>query len=107
MDSFQVMITPTANKDLIEIRDYIAYVLGVPHVALHYIREIRTQIEKLSYVASSIAPVPFEPWRSKGIRKIMANNFYIYYWINTSTNTVYVMTILYAKRDQLKALRNI
>ena len=30
MDSFQIVITPTAKNDLIEIRDYIAYVLGVP-----------------------------------------------------------------------------
>ena len=51
MDSFQIVITPTAKNDLIEIRDYIAYVLGVPQVALHYIRDIRKQIEKLSYLA--------------------------------------------------------
>lgn len=55
MDSFQIVITPTAKNDLIEIRDYIAYVLGVPQVALHYIRDIRKQIEKLSYLAPSIS----------------------------------------------------
>lgn len=107
MDSFQIIITPTAQKDLIEIRDYIAYVLGVPLVALKYIRDIREQIEKLAYLASSISPVPFEPWHSKEIRKVIANNFYIYYWINTTTNTVYVISVIYAKRDQLKALRNV
>ncbi len=46
MDSFQIVITPTAKNDLIEIRDYIAYVLGVPQVALHYIRDIRKQIRE-------------------------------------------------------------
>ena len=107
MDSFQIVITPTAKNDLIEIRDYIAYVLGVPQVALHYIRDIRKQIEKLSYLAPSISPVTFEPWHSKGIRKVIANNFYVYYWLNIDTKKVYIITILYAKRDQLKALKGI
>lgn len=36
MDSYEIIITPDAESDLIEIRDYIAYTLLVPEVALNY-----------------------------------------------------------------------
>lgn len=105
MDSFDIIITPDAEADLLEIRDYIAYTLLVPDVALDYIRAIRKEIEKLSYMAISIAPIDKEPWHSRGIRKTIAKNFYIYYRPDEPSGRVYVMNVIYAKRDQLKALK--
>ena len=55
MNSYEVIITPDAEADLFEIRDYIAYTLLVPDVALNYIRAIRSEIQQeLTYMASSI-----------------------------------------------------
>lgn len=105
MDSFEIVIAPDAEADLLEIRDYIAYTLLVPDVALDYIRVIRREIEKLSYMAVSIAPIDKEPWHSRGVRKIIAKNFHIYYKPDESSGRVYVMNVIYAKRDQLKALK--
>lgn len=106
MDSFEIFITPDAEADLLEIRDYVAYTLLVPDTAFNYIRAIRREIGKLSYMALSIAPVVEEPWHSRGVRKIVAKNFYIYYRLDESLGRVYVMNVIYAKRDQLKALKN-
>lgn len=47
---------------------------------------------------------PDEPWHSRGLRKITAKNFYIYYLTDDETDTIFVMNIIYTKRDQLKAL---
>lgn len=55
MDSYEIIITPDAEADLFEIRDYIAYTLLVPDVA---------------------------------------------------SGKVYILNVIYAKRDQLKALKN-
>ena len=107
VDSFEIVITPDAEADLLEIRDYIAYTLLVPDVALDYIRVIRREIEKLSYMTVSIAPIDKEPWHSRGVHKIIAKNFYIYYRLDESSGRVYVMIVIYAKRDQLKALKKI
>ena len=57
MDSYEIIITPDAETDLFEIRDYIAYTLLVPDIALNYIRAIRSELQKLTYMASSIAPI--------------------------------------------------
>lgn len=104
MASYEIIITPDAEADLMELCDYISDVLFVPDTALNYIRQIRNEISKLSYMAMSIALVPDEPWRSYGIRKIQANNFYVYYRVDESNNTVYVLNIIYKSRNQLKML---
>ena len=77
MDSFEIVITPDAEADLLEIRDYIAYTLLVPDAALDYIRAIRREIEKLRLfmmektirlrrLASSVDP-DYAEWRRLGI----------------------------------------
>lgn len=94
MDSYKIIITPDAETDLFEIRDYIAYTLLVPDVALNYIRAIRSEIQKLTYMASNIAPIEREPWHSRGVRKITAKNFYIYYRTDDSSGRVYILNAL-------------
>ena len=104
MDSYEVMMTPDAISDLVELRDYIAHVLQAPKTALAYIRSVRQVIAKLTYMATNIPPVADEPWHSRGLRKIMAKNFYVYYRIDEAAKRVYVMNVIYAKRDQLKQI---
>ena len=79
MNSYEIIVTPDAEADLYEIRNYIAETLLVPDVALNYIRVIRK-------------------------RKIIAKNFYIYYRPDEVSGRVYVLNVIYAKRDQLKTL---
>ncbi len=104
MDSYEIIVTPDAEADLHEIRDYIAETLLVPDVALNYIRVIRKEMEKLSYMADSIAPEEREPWHSRGARKIGAKNFFIYYRPDAVSGRVYVLNVIYARSDQLKVL---
>lgn len=104
MSSYEIIITPDAEADLYEIKNYIAETLLIPDVALNYIRAIRKEMEKLSYMADSIAPEEREPWHSRGVRKIIAKNFYIYYRPDEVSGRVYVLNVIYAKRDQLNVL---
>lgn len=104
MVSYEVIMTPDAVTDLTELRDYIADILLVPEIALRYVRSIRETISKLEYMATSIAPISDEPWHSRGIRKINAQNFIVYYRIEESRKRVYVLNIIYNKRDQLQTL---
>lgn len=38
-----------------------------------------------------------EPWRSESVRKIVVNNFLVYYWINTQERKVHVTAVIYKK----------
>ena len=106
MNSYELIITPDAEADLYEIRDYIAYTLQVPEVARDYIHALRKEMNKLTYMASMFAPVELEPYHSKGVRKITAKNFYIYYLPDDASGKVYILNVIYIKRDQLRALKS-
>lgn len=105
MNTYEVIITPQAETDLWEIRNYIADILLEPDTALDYINYISEKIEALEYVASSIAPVSDEPWHSREIRKFPAKEFFIYYRIDENKSCVHVISIIYNRRDQNKALQ--
>ena len=104
MDSYEIIMTDDATADLIELRDYIAEVLLAPETALSYIRAIRAEISTLSEMPARIRTVDDEPWHSRGIRRIIAKNFYVYYRIDESSKRVYILNIIYNKRDQLRQL---
>ena len=53
MKLYKVLITPDAETDLQEIRDYIAYELGVPETALSYLRALKDAINQLSLFITS------------------------------------------------------
>ncbi|MBQ3418456.1 MAG: type II toxin-antitoxin system RelE/ParE family toxin [Ruminococcus sp.] len=104
MTRYQVRITTDAALDLLEIRDYIADYLKEPQTALQYIRSLRQRMEHLGDFPQSIAPVEEEPWHSYGIRRLLHKNFYIYYRIDEEDRRVYVLNVIYARRDQTGAL---
>lgn len=105
MKSYQIIVTPDAEADLAEIRDYIAYKLRSPETAIEYLEDLKSEIQKLSHRGTSIAPVPEEPWHSRGLRKVTAKKFYIYYLVREDVAAVFVMNVIYTGRDQIKALR--
>lgn len=102
--NFDVIITPDAENDLIEIRNYIIYKICEPEIAIRYIRRIKRDLQKLSTMALSIKIEDEEPLHSFGIRKMIVENYYAYYEVNEEFNEVYVLDIIYKGRDQLEAL---
>ena len=107
MSDYRIIITPDAIDDLVELRDYIADVLLAPETALQYIQTIRREIGTLSRMPARHKCIDLEPWRSRGVRKIIVKNFYVYYRIDDPAGAVYVLNVIYARRDQLKALSHL
>lgn len=106
MKVYKIVMTPDAKSDLRNIRDYIAETFSAPETARNYIHSIREETAKLEYTASVIAPVPEEPWHSRKIRRFSAKEFFIYYRIDESTDIVYILNIIYQKRDQIRYMSN-
>ena len=106
MKSYKVVMTPDTKSDMRNIRDYIAETFSAPDTARNYIHSIRDEVSKLKNMASVIAPVPEEPWHSKKIRRISAKGYFIYYRIDESNDMVYVLNIIYQKRDQIRFMLN-
>lgn len=104
MPDYRILLTPDAVHDLTELRDYIADVLLAPETALAYIQTIRREIGSLARMPARNRSMDEEPWHSRGVRKIIVKNFYVYYRIDEAAGAVYVLNVIYARRDQLKAL---
>lgn len=104
MDSYKIIITPDAEEDLVELRNYIADVLLACDTARNYIRTIRKEIGSLSELPARYKPVDDEPWHSRGVRRIIVNNFFVYYRIDEEHKRVYILNVIYARRDQLRVL---
>ena len=107
MTDYRIIITPDAIEDLTGLKNYIADVLLAPETALRYIQTIRREIGSLARMPARHKCIDLEPWRSRGVRKIILKIFYVYYRIDEPASTVYVLNVIYARRDQLKALSHL
>ena len=65
---------------------------------------IRKEIASLQTLPARTALVKTEPWHSYGLRHLIVKNFYVYYRIDESARIVYVLNVIYNRRDQLHAL---
>ena len=104
MDLYELIITPDASADMMELRNYIAEVLLAPGTALAYIETIEKEIKTLSTMPARYKLIDKEPEHSNGIRRLMVKNFFVYYHIDVENRRVYILNVIYARRDQLKAL---
>lgn len=107
MEEYRVKITPYANSQMREIREYIAVQLMNPDAAKNLLLNMREQISKLKNMPGKIKPIDEEPWGSQGVRKIIVGNFYIYYWIEEELLTVHIIAVAYRKREQKRVLSRI
>ena len=104
MDGYEIILTPDAEEDLWELRNYIADVLLSPGTALEYVRAVREEIASLAQFPARFKPLDDEPWHSRSVRRLLAKNYFVYYWIDEPRKRVYVMNVIYSRRDQLQAL---
>lgn len=107
MKRYKVKVTPQAQYQMMEIRDYIAYQLVNPDAAKNTIRAIRDAVQKLDSMPDRVKPIEEEPWGSQGVRKILVNNYYAYFWIDMKAFIVHVIAVAYAGRDQKNVLNEI
>ena len=99
MHSFAIEITDLAESDLENAGDYIAYKLCNPKAAVDTVNGIRDTIH-------SIASNPYknslddDPVLADiGVRMDYYRNYKIYYMIDDSKSTVYVVRILHMRVD--------
>lgn len=82
----------------------LTYDLQAPQAARHLILELKKQVVSLGYMPKRNPLVSEKKWSDQGVRKIIVNNFIMYYWIDEKQHIVYITAIVYEKRNQLKEL---
>ena len=98
MKKWDVQLSEPAENDLDDIYRYIAGTLFEPAVAWRQIERIRKAVLSLDHMPERGSRFPDEPWKSRGVKRLFADNYCILYEINETTDTVDVIAILYSKR---------
>ena len=104
---YQVKLTDYAVEQMQNIVRYISKVLQSPDTARRWMEKIKLQISSLRTMPNRYPLTLEEPWRSEGIHKMPVENFLVYYWINETQKTVWVIVVVYGQRDQIQALRDV
>lgn len=95
-------VSPAAQQDLQGIRDYITLELDNSTAASNTVSRIARAIRSLGDFPDSGAPLASSIDVSTHYRYLVCGSYLIFYW--HEGDDVYVMRILYGRRDYMKIL---
>ncbi len=95
--NYNIEYSAKAQSDLDEIYRYIAFSLMSPDVAANVYREIVNNIRSLESMPMRNPLIDEEPWKSRGLRKLIVKNFIVFYTAYESS--VKIVRIMYGGRN--------
>lgn len=104
MRSYTVFMTLPAVEDLQSIAAYIADELQEPSTARKLVSRIREAVMSLSEMPERHFLVVDERLAMQRIRKMIVDNYVVFYVVSDKAATVTVVRILYGRRDWLNLL---
>ena len=104
MKQYVVEITDEALADMDQLYNHIAYVLLAPENAMGQYNRIADEIIKLDIFPERFRITDSEPEHSKGIRRMLVDNYSVFYVIKE--DRVIVTDVLYSASDIDSRLRN-
>ena len=96
---YKLEYLPVAQRDMVEIVRYIGGELQNPTAAARLAMELVNAAE--SVLTFPYALPSYQPIRSlkREYRKILVQNFLMFYWVDEEKKFVTVARVVYAKRD--------
>ncbi len=103
MERYQVRITDEALADMEEIYRYISEKLESPENAAGQYNRIAEEILSLAELPERCSLVAFEPERSAGLRRMLVDNYSVFYVVKEAR--VIVTSVLYSASDIERRLK--
>lgn len=97
MEKYNVQITDEALRDMEDIYRYIAEKLKSLENALGQYNRIADAVLSLELFPERNRLVEFEPERSSGLRRMLVDNYSVFYIVRS--NSVIVTDVLYSASD--------
>ena len=101
---YEVGLTPQAVEQIQQTVTYISHSLQEPVIARRWSDHLKKEIRSLKQHPARYPLTPEEPWHSRGIRKMIVKNFFVYDLIEETKAQVAVTAVVYGRRDQTAAL---
>ena len=102
---YDVKLTSQAIIQISEIINYISNVLNTPQNAKSWSNHLKERITNLNMTPSRFPVLDRKNYKEKEIRKMVVHNFNVYYYVDEEKKTVWVIAVVYSKRDQLNFLK--
>jgi len=99
MPSYNVVITEAAQRDLLDIFDYIAFELRESDSARRLLSKIRTKVKSLEEFPERNKVISEPKYEAQKIRWCPVENYVIFYQVSELQNHVYIIRVLYKKRN--------
>ncbi len=104
---FEIVYSDRALNDLRNVYSYIATELLAPDAAKRISTKIMDGIDALCEMPNRNPLYEKEPWRSRGLRKLIVENFIAFYLPMEKQKQVLIVTIMYGKRNVSEILKQI
>lgn len=105
MNKYRILLTKNAKDDLIEIRNHITYELMSPDISKKFIYGLRKSISQLYYLPYKFPQVKTKYIDRQSCRYMPYKNFLIFYEVKEQETVIYILRILYKKRNWSEILR--
>ena len=99
MPSYNIVITEAAQRDLLDIFDYIAFELREPDSASRLLSKIRNKVLSLEDYPERNNLISEPKYEAQMIRWCPVENYVIFYQVSELHNQVYIIRVLYKKRN--------
>jgi len=104
MTEYKIELAVKAKKDMRDIHAYIANHLKEPGIADKMLDKIEAEILTLKTMPLCHAVERDEQLRLRNLRKIIVDNYLVFYTVHEKSATVFVVRVLYARRDWMNLL---
>lgn len=88
-----------AEQDLLSIFGYISVTLREPAAAKRIYLAIKDKIQSLRQLPDRHGVINEEPFAQMGVRKLLVENYTVFYIIDEEAKTVQVIRVLYNRRE--------
>lgn len=99
MNRYHIDITEPAENDLREIGHYISRELLEPIIANKVVKKIGAAILTLEELPLRNSLVNDEKLSKLGVRKLLIDNYIVFYMVSEEQKAVTIIRIVYGKRD--------
>ncbi len=99
MNEYRLLLTERAKDDIIDIGDYISFILLQPDISKNFIKGLRNSISKLRKFPYKFPIIQDDILKQKNIRYMPYKNYFIFYEVIEPMRAVIVLRIGYNKRN--------
>lgn len=104
---YDVKMTPQALRQMQETKQYTQSDPSGPKQRTEMAQQMKKEISTLSSMPARIPLVEDEPWHTQRIYKMAVRNHLVYFWIDDDNFRVWVIAVIYGRRDQREQLEEL